>query len=182
MRYIHDSCADLDSNLHTTMRCSSMQPLILVYRPCRDDLVCKHHDEVLFWGNEFFSLVGRGVSPAPNQQSTPIFSSVPSNLQCCQAKILHRILFEMMIWRRGRWTPSGPRSLFCALFGQIHFFKASSVFLPCWLRYLFLTDLEFLLWNEVRNWFFACNNIPQLMLVTTATNGGSVPFWNGGII
>ena len=121
--------SDHDPRMQKMISSSSMQPLVLVYKRWRDDLVCRHHDELLFWGNMFFSLVGRGVSPAPNQQSTPIFSSVPSNLQCCQAQILQRILFEMMVWRRGRWTPSAPRSLFCELFGQI-LVKASSVFSP----------------------------------------------------
>ena len=30
---LNDSCADLDSNLHTTMRGSSMQTMILIVRP-----------------------------------------------------------------------------------------------------------------------------------------------------
>ena len=131
--------SDHDPRMQKMISSSSMQPLILVYKRWRDDLVCRHHDMVLFWGNMFFSLVGTGRFPGTQ-------SAKYSNLFVCSIKftmlpgqhLVQRILFEMMVWRRGRWTPSGPRSFFCELFGQIHFFKASSVFLPtkleidCW--------------------------------------------------
>ena len=157
-----------------------MQPQVLVYKRWRDDLVCRHHDEVLFWGNMFFSLVGRGVSPAPNQQSTPIFSSVPSNLQCCQANILYKESYSKWWFEGGGDEPLVPQEAYFANFLGKFFSKLPHFFLPWLQRYLSVLNwFRIFLWNEVRNWFLTCSNFAQLMLVTTATNG-VVYFFKGG--
>ena len=76
--------------------------------------------------------------------------------------------------------PLVPQEAYFANFLGKFFSKLPQFFLPWLQRYWqFLTDLEFLLWNEVRNWFLTCSNFAQLMLVTTATTGGSVFFQRG---
>ena len=128
--------ADHDFDRQTTiLECrkmissSSRQPLVLVYKRWRDDLVCRHHDELLFWGNMFFSLVGRGVSPAPNQQSTPIFSSVPSNLQCYQANILYKESYSKWWFEGGGGGPLVAQEAFFASFlGKFIFSKLPQFF------------------------------------------------------
>ena len=82
--------------------------------------------------------------------------------------------------KEGEMNPKCPKKPILRTFWANSFQSFLSFFsLGCKDICQFLTDLEFLLWNEVRNWFLTCSNFAQLMLVTTATTGGSVFFQRG---
>ena len=156
---------------------SSMQPLVLVYKRWRDDLVCRHRDEVLFWVKMFFQLGWKGAFPRhPISKVLQSFRLFHQIYNVAKPRS-YKESYSKWWFEGGGDEPLVPQEAYFANFLGKFFSKLPQFFSLGYKDICqFLTDLEFLLWNEVRNWFLTCSNFAQLMLVTTATSGGKVLF------